>query len=214
MRPIQASVGPLAAASVNAIALTQTPTGASNLILNGASASKGVATLDNPRRVLITTTDTTHVFTVTGTTPAGAVITESGLAVAGIFATLQDFKTVTAVSVNGTPTAAVQVGTNGVASTPWVRLDDWADGDVGIQVDVTGTVNYTVQSTMDDPNDPFIPVPLVLVNWIPSSDAAVVAATTSQQSNFEFSPVFARVLLNSGSGSISAIFRQSSAVPY
>ena len=82
-------------------------------------------------------------FTVTGTTPTGAVITETLKIVAGSSYTAQDFSTVTSIAVNQATTAAVTVGTNGIAATPWARLDEWANTQVSIQIDVSGTVNYT-----------------------------------------------------------------------
>ena len=48
----------------------------------------------------------------------------------------------------------VTVGPNAAGSTSsqWVRFDEWAPGStVTVQVDVSGTVNYTVQTTLDDP---------------------------------------------------------------
>jgi len=202
MRPITATVGPLAAASANNIALSQTPGAAGALTLNGSLVVAGVAVLDNPRRVLITTADTTHSFTVTGATPTGAVISEVVGPITTSAFTVQDFKTVTSVIINGAATAAVTVGTNGIASTPWVRLDEWASPPVGIQCDVTGTVNYTVQSTYDDPNSPTDPVLPSAMTWLATNDTNAVGATGSVQTNFLFTPTFVRALLNSGSGSV------------
>ena len=82
-----------------------------------------------------------------------------------------------------------------------------------IQCDVTGTVNYTVQSTLDDPNDPFNPVTAENVVWVSSSDVAVVGANSTQQSNFLFTPKYAKILINSGSGTVTATFLQSSNGP-
>jgi hypothetical protein len=203
MRPITATVGPLATASANNIALSQTPGAAGALTLNGSTVVSGVAILDNPRRVLITTADTTHTFTVTGTTPTGSVISEVVGPITTSAYTTQDFSTVTSVTINGAATAAVTVGTNGIASTPWVRLDEWASPPVGIQCNVTGTVNYTVQSTYDDPNSPTDPVSPSAVNWIATNDTNAVGATGSVQTNFLFTPTFVRALLNSGSGSVT-----------
>ena len=111
MRPVTVSVGPLAAAVANNIALSQTPGAAGAVTLNGSLVTGGIATLDNPRRVLITTADTTTVFTVTGTTPTGSVITESFKVVAGSSYTKLDYKTVTSITVNQGTTAALTVGT-------------------------------------------------------------------------------------------------------
>lgn len=203
MRPITATVGPLAAASANNIALSQTPGAAGALTLNGSLVVAGVAILDTPRRVLITTADTTHTFTITGTTPTGSVLSESFLVAGGATYSQLDYATVTSITISGAATAAVTVGTNGIASTPWVRLDEWADAQVGIQCNATGTVNYTVQSTDDDPNSPTNPVTPSATTWINTNDANAVNATGNVQTNFLFAPTFVRALLNSGSGSVA-----------
>jgi hypothetical protein len=213
LRPITVTVGPLSGASANNIATSQTPSGGS-VTLNGSLVSNGVATLPQPRRVLITTSDTTHIFTVTGTTPTGTVQSESFLIVAGSSYTTLDYATVTSITINGTPTGALTVGTNGIASTAWVRFNDWAPGSVSIQCTASGTVNYTIQQTLDDPNSPTNPVIPSAVTWIATSDTAGVGATGSIQSNYAYAPVFARVLLNSGSGTVVATFLQSGVGPY
>lgn len=221
MRPIVSTVGPLVAGSANNIATSQTPGAAGPLTLNGTTVSGGVARLDNARRVLITTADTTHVFTVTGTTPTGSVISETVGPITTSAYTTQDFYTVTSVTINGAATAAVTVGTNGIASTPWVRLDEWASPDVSIQCNVSGTVNYTVQATNDDPNSPTNPVLPQNVSWVNSPDTNAVAATSAQRTGYgpllaygALTPIFVRATLNSGSGSVSMTVVQPSAVPY
>lgn len=221
MRPIVATVGPLVAASANNIAQSQTPGAAGPLTLNGTTVSGGIAYLDNPRRILITTADTTHIFTVTGTTPTGAVISETVGPITTSAYTTQDFFTVTSVTINGGATAAVTVGTNGVASTPWVRLDEWASPEVSIQVDVTGTVNFTVQGTNDDPNSPTNPVLPQNVTWVNSPDALAVGVTGSIRTGYgellaygALMPVFVRTTLNSGSGSLSMTVVQRGVAPY
>lgn len=97
--------------------------------------------------------------------------------------------------------------------TALVRFDDFAPGTVSLQVTVTGTVNYTVQTSMDDPNSPINPVALNSMTWVPSTDTAVVGQSATKSSTFSAAPVFARVLLNSGSGSITATFLQNSNGP-
>jgi hypothetical protein len=178
-----------------------------NVALNGTLVNtSGVAVLDNPRRVLITTADTTHTFTITGTGAGGSIISESFKIVAGTSYSALDYATVTSITVSGAPTAAVTVGTNGIASTPWVRLDEWAPGNVGIQCDVVTTVNYTVQSTYDDPNDPSSPVTPSAVAWVNTSDTSAVGATAQLQTNYIYAPRYVRVLLNSSNttGTVTA----------
>jgi hypothetical protein len=107
----------------------------------------------------------------------------------------------------------VSIGTASTGTSPWVAFDTWSPGDVAIQVNVASAVNYTVQSTLDDPNDVNSPVynNVAGVTWVNSSDAAVVNSVVSAQSNFLFVPSYARVLLNSGVGQVTATFTQSGA---
>lgn len=221
MRPITGTVGPLSAGSANNIATSQTPASAGALTLNGSTVVNGVAVLDDARRVLITTADTTHTFTITGTTPTGSALSESFLVAAGATASQLDYATVTSITISGGATAAVTVGTNGVASTPWVRLDEWARPEVAIQCDVSGTVNYTVQSTLDDPNSPTNPVVPSAVTWVNSPDANAVGATGAVQTSYggyaayaAMTPTFVRVLLNSGTGTVTTTVTQLGVAPY
>lgn len=214
MRPVTVTVGPLAASSANNIALSQTPGAAGVLTLNGSLVVAGVAVLDSPRRILITTTDTTHTFTITGLSPTGTVLTEAFLVTAGSTYSQLDYAKVTSITISGAASGAVTVGTNGIASSPWVRFDDWAPAPVSIQCTASGTVNYTIQQTLDDPNSATNPVIPPNVTWVATSDTAGVGATGSIQSNYAYVPVFARVLLNSGTGSVTSTFLQPSVAPY
>lgn len=110
-------------------------------------------------------------------------------------------------------TVTVSNAAGGVQYSSKVRFDDFAPSNISIQCNVTGTVNFTIQSSMDDPNDPISPVAENSMVWIDTSDTAGVGATTSVQSNFLFAPKFARIKLNSGSGSVRATFLQSGVVP-
>lgn len=215
MRPVTVTAGPLAAASANNICLSQTPT-AGALTLNGALVVSGVAVMDNTRRVLITAAgnESSRTFTIVGTSWSGNSITET---ITGPNATtaqsVLDYKTVTSITISGNAAGAITVGTSGVGGSAWVRLDGWAPSFVSMQCTVTGTVNYTIQSTMDDPNSATNPVTPANVTWVSTSDTAVVGATATAQSNFMFCPMFVRVLLNSGTGTVKATFLQSSVGP-
>ena len=207
--------GPLTAASANAIALSQTPV-AGPLIINGASATAGVATLDNPRRVLITTAadESSRTFTITGTTFTNTAISETVAGPnIGTIASNIDFKTVTSVNISGDAAGAVTVGTNGVAGSSWVRFDNWALPQISIQVDVYGTANFTVQQTLDDPN--FVGAELITpadVVWVNHPDTNLVGSSTGAQGNYGYMPIFARIVLNSGTGDVEAAFVQSGSV--
>jgi phospholipase/lecithinase/hemolysin len=110
-------------------------------------------------------------------------------------------------------TVTVSDASGGTKYSNLVRLDNWAFGQVGVQLSVTGTVNYTLQQTMDDPNSTTDPVALASINWVNCADSAVVGATATKQTNYQFAPIFCRVVLNSGSGSVTATFVQVGNVP-
>lgn len=215
MRPITVTVGPIVAASANNIATSQSVGSATTVTLNGSLVSGGVATMDEPRRVLITSAadDSDITFTIVGTTFGGATVSEvlTGGASVAVYSDL-DFATVTSITTSAATSGTITVGTNGIAGTAWVRFDEWSPGTVAIQANVSGTVNYTLQQTLDDPNSPTSPVSAADVTWVDSNDTGVVAATATKQSNYLFPPTFARIRLNSGTGSVTATFIQSGVV--
>lgn len=207
MLPRTVVVGPLATASANNIATSQTPLAAGNLTINGALASGGVATLDVARRVLFTPagaegTNTT-IWTVYGTDWNGNSISE---AVAGVnnpstTYTLYDYKTVTRIAVNKAQAGAVTVGTNAIASSRPIFLDTFAPAPTAIQVTVSGTVNYTVRQSLDDPNT--ISGGYPSVTWVSHPDTSLVAATATAQGNYAYIPRVTQILLNSGTGTVT-----------
>jgi hypothetical protein len=203
MRPITATIGPLTAQSANNIALSQTPGAAGPLTLNGSLVSNGVAVIGNHQFITITTTDTTHTFTITGATSTGSLLTETVTGNGTSATSVLSYSKVSSIVISGAATGTVTVGTSGIGTTSWVRLDEWASPPVGIQCDVTGTVNYTLQSTYDDPDGTTNRVSPSAMQWINTNDTNAVNATGSVQSNFLFTPTFVRVLLNSGTGSVA-----------
>ena len=213
MQPISVQVGPLAASVANAISLSQTPA-AGALLLNGSLVNAaGVAILDKPRTLLFTSAgnNSTSFFTITGTDWAGSPISEvlQGANI-GTKTSLLSYATVVSIVSSAASAAGLTVGTGTSASSPWVRLDSWASPQTLLQNNAFGTVNYTVQQTNDDPNDPTSPVAPANMTWFNSTDPALIAATASTQSNYAYAPVFARVVLNSGSGYVVTRFNQSS----
>lgn len=168
------------------------------------------ATLDQPRQVLFTfaADETGTDFTVTGTDRYGNPISEVVGGSATTASTKLDFATVTSVSTSATASGAIIVGTSGVAGSDWVRFDDWTQNMLSIQANISGTVNYTIQSTLDDPNSPTDPVVAAAVTWFDSNDSNLTAETVARQSNTQIMPTYARVLLNSGDGKVTATFTQ------
>jgi hypothetical protein len=216
MQPISITVGPIAAADANNIAESQTVTGASNVVLDGSTVVDGVAYLDVPRRVLITNVgnDSSVTFTVYGTTFNGVPVSQAVQGTSGsTVATTVDFETVTRIATSGSTSASgITVGTNDVAGSRWLFLDSWADAQTSIQLNASGTVNYTLQVTMDNPNDPVSPVAIKDVTWLNTNDLDAVSAIGDVFTNFQFTPVFTRILLNSGSGSVTGVFSQFNVV--
>lgn len=217
MQPIVVTVGPLAASSANNIALSQTPGAAGNLTLNGSLSSGGVARLVNAQQVLITTTgnETAKSFTITGTDWAGSPISEvvTGIPSGTAQASILSYLTVTSIAISAAAAAALTVGTNGEASSPWVRLDGWANPSVSKQCAVSGTVNYTVQYSNDDPNSNTSPVNPNAMSWFDDMNTEFVAATASQYDLWAFVPLWVRCVLNSGSGSVTMTIQQTGAAP-
>lgn len=155
-----------------------------------------LATLDTARRVLLTSSgnDSAKTFTVYGTDWNGTPISEvvTGANATTTFSTL-DFATITAVWPSASTAGTIKVGTNGVASSRPIFLDRYALAPTSLQVDVSGTANYTVQQTLDDANS----VGYVNVNWVNHPDSGVVAVAATAQANYAYIPTATRVTLNS-----------------
>lgn len=200
MRPWTYKLGPLAVASANNIATSQTPNTA--VTINGSTASGGVATLDVPRRVRITTggDESGKTATITGYTYGSTLVTDV-LALPASATTVDsaiDFKTITSINLSAGAANALTIGTNNIVGSPWFQPDPSCAGEVSLQVTVSGTANYTAQQTLDNPNILGTSVMLPYqMSWVASSDTNVVNATATKQSNYLFLPSFARILLNS-----------------
>lgn len=223
-------------ASGGPYAITETITGANtstvsstnrymainSITISGAAAAAltvgtyGTATLDVARRVLITSggNDTGITFAITGTDPNGNVISETLTGASGAAAqSVLDYLTVTSIIPSGAVATTVTVGTSGVASSQWVYFDQYASmAPVSIQVDGTGTVNWTVQQTLNDPNAlQNNPVAINAMSWVSHPDSTLVGSTaiTGVQGNYAYPPAYARVTLNSGTGTVKATFIQN-----
>lgn len=94
-----------------------------------------------------------------------------------------------------------------------VRMDSWANAQSIIQVNVTGTATYTVETSMDDPNDPVNPVAENSMTWINCADSAVVAKTGSAQGVLVVTPTFVRIKQTAGNGSTTMTIAQFSNAP-
>jgi len=191
----------LTAADADNIAESQTPAagGVQALTLNGTAVSDDVATLDTQRRVLITCAgaDAARTFTITGTDVAGYPISEvvSG-ADADTSSSTLDFYTVTEVTVDDDTAGAVTVGTSAVGASRMRVMNMYQEPfNVSLGTTVDGTVNYTVQYSLDDPFGP-----RGSMTWFDVSDLA--AKTSALVSNFAYPVTAVRTKVNSGTGTV------------
>lgn len=220
-RPLTETV---AGANAKARVTTQHFSVVSNIAVSGNAGSVQVGSFSSAtftgstaRQVTIVAAgnESAKTFVVTGTGVNGETFSET---VAGPNATTATttsyFKTVTSVTISADAAGALTVGMTNTATSAWVRFDDFAPSNISIQCSVSGSATYTLQSTLDDPNDPVNPTARGAMVWVNTSDASLVAATTTQQSNFLFSPKYARVILTTTStGSVTSTFLQSSNGP-
>lgn len=208
----------LAAASSNNIALSQSP-GTAALTLNGAAVSGGVATIDARtaangaigRRVIITSggNDSGINWVVVGTNSSGAAITDTFAGSNGGAAQSNlDFVTVRSITPSAAVASTAIAGTNGVGSSPWVS-HSWTSQspmNVGIAVElVTGSVNFTIQHTYDDPNN----LEAGSLYPFPFNDAVINQQSDSIDGAMVTPIVASRVLINSGTGEIRVRFLQA-----
>lgn len=100
------------------------------------------------------------------------------------------------------------------AYSNWVRLDEWSDPPVGVQVAVSGTVNYTVQHTFDTgPDDLISPIPIANMFWDTSLiPAGAIGGTAGISFSIPTAPIWMRIALNSGSGSVRMVVSQYNVV--
>lgn len=163
----------LAAASANNIALSQAVGGAGNLTLNGSTVSGGVATLDAPRRVGITSAgnDSGITFTVYGTSRSqqGGGVQQETITGAniGVAVTTQDFATVTRIAASAAAAGNVTAGTTATGSGPWVP---WDMDRTPFQLSAWGAVQsgsptWQVDITYDD----------VFGTWLPAGQPYPIA---------------------------------------
>jgi hypothetical protein len=207
-----ATVG-IAAANAAGIAANATPAAGAAFTLTASPV-----VLDQARRVIITSAgnDSTRTFTITGTNRSGNIISETitGGNIAAV-STVNDFKTVSAVVNNGPGAVAATgatVGTSGVASTQWFNIDGNADPiSISVDVIVSGTINYSVEYTYDDPNVVTAPTVWTIAG---GSLTSKTANADSQANPFNFPIWGLRLTQNSATPPASATITVQQAGPY
>lgn len=224
-------VGTAATAAGPPIVISETITGANTSVVASANVYKsiisitstnnttstvtvgamGFATLDKARQLLFTSSgnDSGLTLTVSGGDWAGTPISETVTGGNLTATTKLNYLTVNSVKISGSTAGTISVGTNGVCASQWINFDSWSNvAAVMIGCDVSGTVNYTIQLTQDDPDSYANPTSASAMTWVSSSDPGAVGATGAIISSFTYAPAWARILLNSGSGTVTGTFTQ------
>lgn len=211
----------LGAASATSIAASQSASAGVGLTLTATPVVIDSITTANTalgRRVLITSTSgsETASVTITGTNSSGNTISETDT-FSGSSTTLQsnlDYVTVSSVVPSGTIVGNLSAGTNGVGSSAWYTWDYYSNPpmNLGFAIEViSGSVNYTVQYTYDNPNDPLYNSGIVTsAPAYPTAFNSILVNQTAAADATISTPVVAtRVLINSGTGEIRCRFIQA-----
>ena len=111
-------------------------------------------------------------------------------------------------------TVSTTDATAGTTYSTKVRMDSFAFAQTIIQVDVTGTATYTVETSMDDPNDPFAPVAVGSMTWLNCADSNVVSKSASAQGALTVTPTFIRLKQTAGNGSCTMTVAQFGNAPF
>lgn len=209
-----AGVDTSVASTVNKFAIVTQVSANAATTGNVSVGAYGAAVLSPAGRVTITPVgdESTNSFTITGTNWNGDTISEvlAGQNAAASTSVL-DYKTVTSVVPENATAAAVEVGTAQSGGSRWMRLDSWANAQVGVQVNVSGTIDYSVEQTFDDPNSPTTPVAAADVTWL-AGPTEITTESTAKISAFAYAPSFLRIVSNSGSGTATLTAVQYNAV--
>ena len=188
------------AASGTSVAAAQLLNASGVITLNGALVSGGVATLTVPAVLTVFSEKSATVsFVVTGTAPNGASQTETlAVTASGTVTGSLSFATVTSVAASAPTSATISLGNGVPGYTAWIPLDIYTPNQVtNISNKVSGTVNYSVEYTNEDPFNTGIQQLAV-----PHPNASLTAAT-GDETQFTTTLMRAvRLKINSGSGSV------------
>jgi hypothetical protein len=168
--------------------------------INGSLAVGGVATLTVPAYLTVFSEKSATVnFIVTGTAPSGASQVETlAVSASGTVTGALSFATVTRVLSDAPTSATITIGNAIPGYTGWIPMDIYTPNQVTtISAKTSGTVNYSVEYTNEDPFDTSI-----VQMAVPHPNASLTAAT-GDETQFTTTLMRAvRLKINSGSGSV------------
>lgn len=208
--PISFSVDGSIAPDRDGVSAAQSVGAAGNLLINGALASGGVATVapagQEASVAVYSAGDNTGVlFTAEGTNASGNPISSSTL---GANADRNSFpinyRTVTRVYTDAATVGDVEVGSVANYSAPASFNYHAQPVNITLQADVVGTANFTLQVTAQELNT--WPAPDSVL-WLPHADFTSKSADIVGLINYPIA--YARLLLNSGTGTVNATALQA-----
>ncbi len=185
------------------LAQAQSPSGAGNLTLNGALISGGTYTAgdgDGARQlsVLSAADDTGRTLTVTGTDADGRAQTEEITpANAGTKEGTKYFRTVSSVAIDAASAGNLSVGTVDELVSPTYPLNRHSTAGALAQIDITGTIDVTVQVTADDIQN--VSSDQESIPWVSTQDTGLVTITADDLGSLDVGATACRLVVNSHS---------------
>ena len=188
------------AADANSVAANQLLNASGAITIDGDLASGGVATLTVPAYLTVFSEKSASVtFVATGTRPGGGTQTESiAITASGTVTGSLSFATVTSVTASAPTSATISVGNAVPGYTDWIPLDIYTPNQVTtISAKTSGTVNYSVEYTNEDPFDRSIQ------QLSKAHPNASLTAASGDETQFTTTLMRAvRLKINSGDGSV------------
>jgi hypothetical protein len=197
-------------ADAESVAAAQLLNDSGVITLDGTLASDGVAALTVPAYVTAFSEESIAVnFLVSGTSPNGVAQTETlAITASGTVTSSLSFATVTNVYADAPTSATISIGNAAAGYTSWIPLDIYTPNQVtSISAKTSGTVDYSVEYTNEDPFDQTIDHLAV------PHPAASLTGASGDETHFTTTLMRAvRLKINSGEGSVRfTIVQQSTA---
>jgi hypothetical protein len=188
------------AADADSIVSAQSLSVSGAITLDGVLVSNGVATLTVPAVLTAYSQASSSInFVVTGTGPAGQSQVETlAVTASGTITGSLSFATVTGIVASAAAASTISIGNGVPGYTGWLPLDIYTPNQVtNISAKTSGTVNYSVEYTNEDPFD------LSIQQLTVAHPNASLTASTKDETQFTTTLMRAvRLKINSGDGSV------------
>jgi hypothetical protein len=188
------------AADADSIVSAQSLSVSGAITLDGVLVSNGVATLTVPAVLTAYSQASSSInFVVTGTGPAGQSQVETlAVTASGTITGSLSFATVTGIVASAAAASTISIGNGVPGYTGWLPLDIYTPNQVtNISAKTSGTVNYSVEYTNEDPFD------LSIQQLAVAHPNASLTAASGSETQFTTTLMRAvRLKINSGDGSV------------